>query len=1588
VNGQTSPDLEVNSKKIRRSSLLFWHLAVALVFLPQLGRAVNHAWTGAGTDSFWSTGSNWGGTPLVGATTNNLIFSGSARLNNTNNLGNLTNGWLQFANGGFTLNSNSLTLNPPGAGIITNLAGTNTLAMPLNISPAGKVWAISAGSELRLTGAVTNPSPSGSSIGWLLLTNGGTVRIMNLAQSLRGIDLFQGSMIVDGGLVDANNDGIRFKVPASQTVTTLITNNGALRIGGGGNFRMGDTGSAAGSLSQLIVASGTLELFGANVVLYVSDRAGAPAVVNQNGGLVWGSAGSGNTVTFANTASGSDGTYNLNGGVLWIAQVRQANASVLNATFNFNGGTLKPTINSTVFFQGVTTANVQDGGAIIDTTNLNITIAQNLAAAGSGGLIKLGLGTLVLSGTNSYSGATVVSNGTLSVDGRLDGAGGVTVAGGSMLGGSGTIAGPVMVQALGLLSPGASVGTLTVQSNLTVAGNLWLEVNKSLAATNDFVQVNGLLTNAGAGTATISNLGSAFVVGESFKFFNNAMANGDALNISPASPGAGMAWTNKLAVDGTIGIVSAPLVATPADLIGLTLSAGVLSPAFSSNVLNYTASAAYSNSMVVLTPTAANPGAAIRVICNGVTNLVASGAASGPVLLKAGVNLIDVRVTAPDDSITKDYLVTFKRTPPNVVVALADDQGFTDWGCYGGEITTPNLDRLAAGGMRFRQFYNTARCSTTRCALLTGLYTHQVAVDPSQSLPSLRNDNNVTMAELLGANGYRTYMAGKWHLGGGALLPESRGFQQVWRFASGTSHSEDNWNSGLYTLVSTNGEITNRTYGAGPFYQTDAIGDYSVDFVNNNLVTHADGRPFLLYMAFGAAHFPVQAPQNWVNTNAPIYAAGWDVIRNARYANSLAKGAIDGRHLLAPNEGTAPWSSIGAEAIPAWNTLASDRQADLARRMAIYAAMVQKFDENIGKVVERLRTLGQLDNTLIFVMSDNGGNHEGAVFGQTGGVPNATPLTGSALTNMGLSGQPIIFLGGGWAHVNNTPFRLFKHFNHEGGIRSPMIVHWPQGISRTNQWTDQASHLIDVMATIVDATGVTYPTQLNNHAVLPLEGQSLQPQFNDTNVIARTLGFEHEGNRAWLSGSWKFVTKNFTSFDGSTLANQMELYNLSDDPVELTNHAPSQPALMYQMVTNWNGWAARVGVPSSRFVDTNALNQPVTVTPATNSNDLFVDSFNRPDNTNLDASSAGMWGSRVPPLGVNAAYYEGWEGSGLPTSIQVLNSNLQMAVGFGMAENGIMHNFTGQDIIDAGGFSVELRVQEINSATTDSVNRFVGFGVGLSQSEAAAGGDVGDPSPAVLFRGKAGNANLGVSDFFVELDIDGNIKVWNNGALLDTVPVGQNTGTLTASYSFSGFSTNDTVAVRVFFNGQLVDINTADTNSVGRTFKWDRDSSNYIGLSARASDYTQMDNLAIRKLPVAFDLAINHALEHGLTGTNSALGADPDGDEVNNFGEWAFGGDPTAADPSIATLTAALVTPARDFQFDHQRLINAANYGVQYRYLVSSNLQSWTETTPFQVAAATNEDVPAYEIVTLQLPVGTIAGHTKLFLRVLAEAAN
>lgn len=909
---------------------------------------------------------------------------------------------------------------------------------------------------------------------------------------------------------------------------------------------------------------------------------------------------------------------------------------------------------------------------------------------------------------------------------------------------------------------------------------------------------------------------------------------------------------------------------------------------------------------------------------------------------------------------------------PNIVLVLLDDLGWSDIGCYGGEARTPRIDALAEQGIRFRNFHNTARCSTTRAAMLTGAYTQQVAQNPGASLPDLRTDNNITIPELLRSNGYRTYMAGKWHIGTDAgKRTTDRGFQHVYGFgANATGHGVGYWDAAGHTLVSQGGEIPQRTYPAGTFYHTDAVADHAIDFINHNQAKN-DGGAFFLYLPYNPPHFDLQAPAALADTYMDTYDDGWDVVRQNRYDRMVAEGIIDASYVCTPFSDSPYNSSPAIQPVPAWDSLGADRKADLTRRMALYAAMIEKVDESIGRVIDRIDQLGQLDNTLFLLLSDNGGNAEGGVFGRAFEVNNHPPLTGAQLANMGQDGaNDGVWLGGGWANVNNVPFRYYKRFSHEGGIRTPLIVHWPDGIANPGRWSDQNGHVIDIMQTIVEATGVEFPSDYAGRAVVQPEGASLMPVLRGEPEFPRQIGYEHESTRAWVDGDWKLVTKTFPSSDGSSPANTYELYHLPDDPTELHNLAAAHPRRLRSMIQAWNDWAKRVGVIPERLID---VPQPAT---AALGGDLFTDNFNRPYNTDADASAEGMGGERVPPLGAGAAYYEGHEGSGTSDSIQILDGRMQIALGIGMAETGIMHNFIGQDIVDAGGFSVEMTITAVNSTPSEPADRYCGFGVGLTQAEAAGGGDI---SSATSFRGRASNP-VGSADFFVELDINGNLKAWSKGQLVETVPVGVSEGTITAKFALDGFTTTSNVEVTVFLNGKPVDLNAANPGSITRTFTWDHDNQNHIGLSARASGYAGIDNLAIRKLPLAGGLSLRHALDAGLENADTDPAADPDGDGRPNFLEWAIGSDPSVPDANVAPVTLLSIEPGNSrFRFESRQLETRAAAGLEYVVMVSDDLENWAAVDAVGISTQSAPDAPGYEIVEMELPAGEVTGKDRLF---------
>jgi arylsulfatase len=508
---------------------------------------------------------------------------------------------------------------------------------------------------------------------------------------------------------------------------------------------------------------------------------------------------------------------------------------------------------------------------------------------------------------------------------------------------------------------------------------------------------------------------------------------------------------------------------------------------------------------------------------------------------------------------------------PNVLLILADDLGYSDLGCYGGEIATPNLDALANGGLRFRQFYNSTRCCPSRASLMTGLYSHQAGVgdmNTQTAVPGYRGfpqPNTVTIAEVLRAAGYHTSMVGKWHLSAGPRTPRptDRGFDEFYGMIGGfnSCFQEDPY----YTRLPAG--RSKRGYAKDRFYSTDAFGDYALDFLAE---ARRAKKPFFQYLAFNAPHFPLHAKPEDIARYADTYAKGWDRLREERLAKQVSLGLFPAGTRLTPRSGyTTRQDFLRSGENPAWDALDADRRADLARRMAIYAAMVTCMDRNIGRVVDDLRTNDELANTLILFLSDNGACAEWDPFGFDGSSgPRNVLHKGAPLAAMG---GPATYhsYGSAWANACNTPFRLYKHYCHEGGIRTPFIAHWPAGIAGKGEYRDQPGHIIDVMATCVEVGQANYPAAFGGHAITPPEGTSLTPAFAGRPLSRELLAWEHERNRAIRVGKWKLVARSGGAW---------ELYDLDADPVELNDLAATIPDRVKDLSDRWEAWARRCNV--------------------------------------------------------------------------------------------------------------------------------------------------------------------------------------------------------------------------------------------------------------------------------------------------------------------------------------------------------------------------------------------------------------------------
>ncbi|NQU19912.1 MAG: arylsulfatase [Candidatus Nealsonbacteria bacterium] len=464
---------------------------------------------------------------------------------------------------------------------------------------------------------------------------------------------------------------------------------------------------------------------------------------------------------------------------------------------------------------------------------------------------------------------------------------------------------------------------------------------------------------------------------------------------------------------------------------------------------------------------------------------------------------------------------------PNVVLIMADDLGFADLGCYGSEIETPNLDTLAADGLRFTQFYNTAKCHSSRVSLMTGLYCDQAG---GTSL-----SRGATIAEVLARAGYFTAMSGKWHL---SRQPTDFGFRRYWGHLSGAT----NFFTGdkTFRLNGQPWEVP-KTLNGRPFYTTHAIADFALEFIEE--ASRGD-KPFLLYMAFNAPHYPLQAPEQAVRKYDGRYDGGWDKLRTARHGRQLKSGLLPAKWKLSPRP----------DHVPAWDSLSGDEQQWEADRMEVFAAMVDLLDQNVGRVVAHLKEKGILDETLILFCADNGA----CPFERTRGR-HLKPWDPKSYWTYDAS----------WAHAGNTPFRLYKQNQHEGGISSPLIVHWPDGLkTEPGALTRQPGHLIDLMATLIDVGAAEYPAQIADRQIDPLQGKSLLPIFRgETRPPHETLYFHFGTDRALRQGPWKLV---------SAKLGKWELYNLDEDRTELNDLAGEQTQRVAAMSAEWFRMAEEV----------------------------------------------------------------------------------------------------------------------------------------------------------------------------------------------------------------------------------------------------------------------------------------------------------------------------------------------------------------------------------------------------------------------------
>ena len=540
---------------------------------------------------------------------------------------------------------------------------------------------------------------------------------------------------------------------------------------------------------------------------------------------------------------------------------------------------------------------------------------------------------------------------------------------------------------------------------------------------------------------------------------------------------------------------------------------------------------------------------------------------------------------------------------PNIILILADDMGYSDLGCYGSEIRTPNLDGLAASGLRFSQMYNSARCCPSRAALLTGLNPHQTGVGHMMDAlgpPSYQgylNENCATIAEVLRAGGYRTYMSGKWHVGGrynllddtdwerlkgspGYPIPVQRGFDRFYGIVAGSA------NYFFPRLLMEDDRFLE--LDPDGYYFTDAITDNAVKMLDENAAANARAaddagkKPFFLHVTYTAPHWPLHAHEEDIARYEDKYRNGWDAIRARRHEELKASGILSDKWQISPRDPSShPWDD---ERNQDWQDLL----------MATYAAMIDRMDQGIGRILDKVREMGATDNTLIMFLSDNGGcaeflaedtqRPEPSQYASPN--PDGTPVKMGNIVGMRPGpGDTFMSCDLPWANASNTPFRLFKRWTHEGGISTPFIVSWPDKIKQAGI-VHEPTHISDIPATCIDAAGASYPSELNGNAITPIEGVSFMDAINN-GAWRRDLPiyWEHEGSRALRIGNWKLVAE---------VGGDWELYDMDEDRTELNNLIQRNAPKAQEMIALYEAWADRCGVfdwplsPNARMMNLRA----------------------------------------------------------------------------------------------------------------------------------------------------------------------------------------------------------------------------------------------------------------------------------------------------------------------------------------------------------------------------------------------------------------